>query len=352
MRRLGRLSVDVLPVLPSPEQLRYRNKVQVPFQPAPPPRGFAAGFYMPGTHTAVDFDDCIVQPESSVAIVRAVKELARRFRWEPYAEDKDRGWLRHLYARTNRAGQALVAFVTRHPRFPNEKEAVKELLERIPSTVSIWQNVQERRTSVVLGRAWRKLHGSDTMAERIGETVLEFSPGAFLQVNTAAAEVLYAAAEERLFKGGFKPKLVLDLYSGIGAIAFWLAPKVPRVIGMEEVYQAVEDAYYNARRLGFKHVDFLKGKVEHSIRQLREVAEPPPWAVVADPPRAGCEPAVLRSLSDKRVHRVVYISCNPATFARDARILCDKGFVLGPVQPVDLFPQTSHVELVAAFDRG
>ena len=348
LRRIGRLDAPVEEVIPSPSPWRYRNKVQVPFRQGP--EGPSAGFYAPGTHDMIEFDDCLVQPELSVALVREVKGLARRFGWRMYDEDADRGWLRHLFVRTNSLGEASLVFVTRTGDFPQEREAVAELTRSRKEIVSVWQNVQERKTSVILGPRWRKLAGRDRMREKIGRLSLEFSPAAFLQVNTPAAEVLYRTAESLLFTGGFRPLLTLDLYCGIGAIGLWIARGTPRVIGVEEVPQAVEDAYVNARKLGVKNITFLQGRAAFALRRMRGGATPHPWGAVLDPPRSGCEKEVLSFLSSRKVDRIVYVSCDPATFARDAAVLTGSGYRLDKVQPVDLFPQTSHVELAAKFD--
>lgn len=348
LRRVGKLEPPVLETLPSPQAWRYRNKVQVPFQPGPD-GGVVSGFYVPGSHRLVEWDDCLVQPELSVAIVKTVKELARKFGWRMYDENHDRGWLRHLLARTNSAGEAAAVFVTRNADFPQEKEAVEELREAHPELVSVWQNVQERKTSVVLGPRWRKLAGRDRLREKVGRLALEFSPAAFLQVNTPAAELLYRTVESYLFSGAFRPNLTLDIYCGVGAIGLWISRGTPRVVGIEEIPQAVEDAYANARRLGVRNATFVAGRAEHALRKMRGQGAPRPWGAVLDPPRAGCEEGVLRYLMEKKVERIIYVSCDPATFARDAGRL-SRAYDLEKVQPIDLFPQTSHVELVAKFD--
>ena len=354
IKRIGRLDTTVLPTLASPKQLRYRNKVQVPF--GRQGNRIVAGFYQPGSHSIVDFEDCLVQPELSVAIVNRIKTLAgpgpAGFGWQPYDSRSHSGWLRHVFIRTNSAGKALVAFVTRTSAFPAEQRAVEALTAAFPQIVSIQQNVQPEQTSVILGPSWRKLWGQDTIEETIGRVKLVASPGAFLQVNTAATELLYGVAEAMLLSEGFRPSTVLDLYSGVGAIALWLAPKAGKVIGVEEVPQAVTDAIANAKRNGARNVTFIRSKSEAYFRSKYARQLPKYSAAVLDPPRAGCEPHVLRSLARSGVDRIVYVSCNPATFARDARILADHRFRLQRVQPVDLFPQTSHVELVGLFDSN
>jgi len=348
LKRIGRLETTVLPTLASPQPLRYRNKVQVPF--ARKDGKLQAGFYHPGSHDIVDLDDCLVQPELSVRILRKVKELAGPLDWKPYDAATNTGWLRHLFIRTNSMGQALVAFVTRAQIFPGEARAIAELTAAFPEIVSIQQNVQPDQSSIILGSRWRKVWGQDTLEEKVGPLHLTASPGAFLQVNTGAAELLYATAEEMLLSEGFQPSTLLDLYSGIGSIALWLAPNVGKVIGVEEVSSAVMDAIANAKRNNIRNAHFVRSTAESYFRSKHARQLSRSSAAVLDPPRAGCEPHVLRALARSGVERIVYVSCNPATFARDARILADHHFELRGIQPVDLFPQTSHVELVGLFD--
>ncbi|MBI5595732.1 MAG: 23S rRNA (uracil(1939)-C(5))-methyltransferase RlmD [Elusimicrobia bacterium] len=353
MFRIAKLrEPQVEPTLPAPLPWRYRNKVQVPFGMSE--GKVVAGFYAAGSHRIVDFPDCLVQPEASVRIVLRVKELVRELRWQVYDEDRGAGWLRHLFVRTNSDGKALAAMVTRTQDFPGEEKAVKLLRESIPELIGLHQNVQPEKTSVVLGPLWRRVWGAERIEERLGRLRLSVSPEAFLQVNTPATEVLYALAAEMLTSGGFRPAVALDLYSGIGSIALWIAPLCGRVLGVEENRGAVEDAWENARLNDVRNARFLAGSVETGLAKLRRElagAAPGSAAAVLDPPRAGCTKPVLKALSDRALSRVVYISCNPATFARDADWLSRHGWKLARVRPVDLFPQTHHVETVGLFLR-
>lgn len=354
LRRIGRVAEPrVEPVIPSPSPWRYRNKVQVPFGL----RGgrITAGFYAPGSHDIVDFDDCPVQPELSVRIVRKVKELAESLRWPVYDPRAKRGWLRHLLVRVTLEGRAQATVVSRSRDFPKETQYVSAMRESFPELTGLFQNVQEEATSVILGPAWRRLWGDPGLEERVGRLKLKASPGAFLQVNTPACEKLYDQAAAQFGAEGLRPDLAVDLYCGVGGIALWLAPLARRVLGVEESRQAVADAWENARANGVRNARFMAGRAETLLGKLRTElsrAEPGSCAAVIDPPRAGVAPAVLRALASPALGRIVYVSCNPATFARDAAALGGLGFSLKTVQPVDLFPQTSHVELTARFDRG
>ncbi|HVE13240.1 MAG TPA: 23S rRNA (uracil(1939)-C(5))-methyltransferase RlmD [Elusimicrobiota bacterium] len=354
LERIGKLrGVPVAATLASPAAWRYRNKVQVPF--AKVGDGVQAGFYSPGSHQIADFDDCPVQPELSVRVVRKVKELAAALRWSVYDESSDRGWLRHLLVRTNADGKALAAVVSKTEDFPGRERFLSAMVEAFPELASVFHNVQPLKTSVVLGPTWKLLRGHARMQERLGKLTLRFSPSAFLQVNTPACEVLYKAVADFLGEDGFRPDLLLDLYCGVGSIALWLAPACRKVLGVEENRQAVEDAWENARLNNVKNARFVAGTAESMTAKLRrefDPFEPGTCAAVVDPPRAGCEETVLRAFSSPAVRRVVYVSCNPPTLARDAGVLAAVGYVLKKVQPVDLFPQTSHIEAVALFERG
>lgn len=342
----------VEPTRASPGSWRYRNKALVPFGLSG--GRVVAGFYAPGSHAIVDFEDCLVQPELSVRLVLRVKALARELGWRVYDEDRQAGWLRHLFVRTNSAGEALAAVVSRTPEFPGRERFVAELRAGFPEIRGLFQNIQPRKTPVVLGPHWRKLWGADHLIERVGALRLRVSPAAFLQVNTPGAEVLYGTARELLLEGGFRPRLALDLYSGAGPIALWIAPDCGRVLGLEANRAAVADAEENARLNGIGNARFVSGAVESLLGRLgRELADAPPGsaAAVLDPPRAGCERAVLSAFRASALGRIVYVSCNPASFARDADRLGRMGWRLDRVVPVDMFPQTSHVELVARFTR-
>ncbi|MBI4057217.1 MAG: 23S rRNA (uracil(1939)-C(5))-methyltransferase RlmD, partial [Elusimicrobia bacterium] len=353
LERIGKIkNPPLLDPIPSPEPWRYRNKVQVPFgmgrgksltpsaelrvpTGAPEEPSVLVGFYHPGTHRIVNFEDCLVQPELSVQIVQKVKQIAQKYRWQPYNEDAQSGWLRHLFIRTNEKKEALVAFVTRSPNFPHSKEAIQDLTQTFPSIISFFQNIQPLKTSVILGPRWIKLWGRDHMEERIGNLHLSVSPEAFLQVNTKATEKLYQQVEEFLKYGKSIPRNVLDLYCGVGTISLWVSPLVQQVVGIEENREAVQDAYQNARLNRVRNVHFLAGKVEYTLPKL----DFPSDAVILDPPRQGCQPEVLKKIIKLEARKVVYVSCNPATFARDVLVLGQGGFRLIQVQPVDLFPQ-------------
>jgi 23S rRNA (uracil1939-C5)-methyltransferase len=314
-----------------------------------------AGFYASGSHEIVDYSDCLVQPELSVQLTLKVKELARDLGWSIYNEKKHSGWLRHILIRTNQSGQASLALVTRNPHFPQESRFVREIRSSFPQLVSLFQNIQTLKTSVVLGPYWRKLWGQERLEERLGPFRLRLSPGAFLQINTPACQILYDVVKGFLSPMNTRPQLILDLYCGIGGVALWIANCADKILGIEENQQAVEDAWFNARLNGVRNVRFKAGLVETLRKYLyKELdgVERGRAAAVLDPPRSGLGEAALPIFKAPSLSRLVYVSCNPATLARDIARLASYGWRLTRIQPVDLFPQTSHVESVALLERG
>lgn len=349
LRRIGGFSrVPVADTAASPSAFRYRNKVQVPF--CLRNGKIAAGFYGPYSHNIVDSDDCVIQPELSVNIVRFVKAMAEKNKWSVYDFSSKRGWLKHLFVRTNAEGRAVVAFVTGDFSFRGLDNALSGLTAMFPQVTGILQNVQPESTSVVLGKQWKKLWGSAYMEERLGNLKLLVSPEAFLQVNTPAAEILYSIAADSLREGS-RVEEVVDLYSGVGAIAMRVARDFRKVTGIEDNAQAVDCARRNARINKIFNVRFETGRSERLLPEVLKEASGNHVGIVLDPPRYGCHPAVIKNLARFRVRKVVYVSCNPVSFARDAALLAAEGFRLLRVRPVDLFPQTSHVEVVGVFDR-
>ncbi len=338
----------VLPTLRAPKPFGYRNKVQIPFMPGT--HGPRMGFFSAGSREIVDLKECPIQPDLSVRIALKVKAMAIARGWTFYDGKTGRGWLRHLYIRTNAEGRALVGLVTLYQDFPDREVFAAELRAAHPEIAGIHQNIQPERTSVVLGPVWRRLWGQRELEETLGRFTFSASPGTFLQVNTPAAEILYNAAKDAVRLDGKKFPLGLDLYCGVGTLTLWMAEVFARVIGVEENKDAISDAYRNAERNGVRNVRFKAGRAEAVLPKLsRELPEM--TCAVVDPPRVGLSQPVRRFLTDKKIKRLVYVSCDPATFARDAGFLSHSGYVLRRVQPVDLFPQTSHVELVGLLDR-
>ncbi len=333
----------------APKPWGYRNKVQIPFGNGE--HGPVMGFFSAGTRSIVDMRECPIQPELSVRIAHTVKKMAVSRGWTFYDAKTGRGWLRHLYIRTNAEGEAIVALVVTRPEFADREAFAAELRAQHPEVIGLHSNVQQERTAVVIGEQWRRLWGAREIEETMGRFRFSGSPGAFLQVNTPSAVLLYDEAKAAMRDGGRKFPMGLDLYCGVGTLTLWMADAFPKIVGVEENREAVQDAYRNAERNRVRNARFKAGRAEAVLPKLARELESE-CAVLVDPPRVGLSQPVRRFLTDKRLRRLVYVSCDPATFARDANFLSHSGYALKRVQPVDLFPQTSHVELVALLDRS
>ena len=251
------------------------------------------------------------------------------------------GWIRHLLVRTTSAGdgKALLVFVTRSPEFPHESKIIPQLMRQFPELVGVHQNVNPGRTNVILGRQWRRIYGQDYLEERLGPLKFRLSPSAFFQINSPQTEVLYNVTKSMAGKG----ERLLDLYTGVGTIALWLSDQFTYVGGVEENAAAIHDAEANASLNDIRNVQFATQSTESFLGALsREPRQP--VTVVVDPPRAGCAPTVIQSLLALRPQTLIYVSCDPATLARDLAILVKGGYKLNDIQPVDLFPHTPHIE--------
>ncbi|MGQ0644412.1 MAG: 23S rRNA (uracil(1939)-C(5))-methyltransferase RlmD [Elusimicrobiota bacterium] len=353
-QRVGRIAKPpVEETLAAESPWRYRNKAQIPFAPAGgpdnPAGGLKAGFYAPASHNIVPFDDCLVQPEPAVALFRSVKEWFARHPAAAYDQSTEQGWLRHLLIRVGAGGNLLAALVTKDEGFPNAVAFAEYLSAANPGLRSLFQNVNPKPGSVVLGPQWRHLWGKRYLEETLLGLRFRLSPGTFFQVNREMAEKLYQKVAE--FADLKLEDHALELYAGVGAIAQLLARKAKYVWAVEDNAQAVEDAIESAKENGVSNVRFYQGRCEDVLTRGRfsRGVDDVLGAVVLDPPRAGCEQSVLKAVMRLAPAKIVYVSCDPATLARDARYLSTGGYLLRRSVPVDLFPQTAHVESVSLF---
>jgi 23S rRNA (uracil1939-C5)-methyltransferase len=339
-------AVVVHPTLGMSDPWRYRNKVQVPI--GEQEGGLVGGFYAQGTHDIIDMDTCLIQHEQGDVVVRQVKRIAQGFGIRAYDETTHTGLLRHVVVRVGyRTGEVMVVLVTNGERIPYAAEFIEAIREDIPGVTSICQSINTKRTNVIFGDRTEVLWGRDVIYDLIGNIRFAISARSFFQVNPTQTEVLYGKALE--YAGLSGEETVIDAYCGIGTISLFLAQKAKKVYGVEIVPEAIDDARANATLNGISNVDFAVGKAEELIPQWREqgiVAD----VIVVDPPRKGCDPALLATIAAMRPKRVVYVSCNPATLARDLAILEDGGFRTVEVQPVDMFPHTVHVECVVLLE--
>ncbi|HEY3364318.1 MAG TPA: 23S rRNA (uracil(1939)-C(5))-methyltransferase RlmD [Symbiobacteriaceae bacterium] len=348
LERLGKLKdVTVHPTKGMDEPWHYRNKAQFPVGTRS--GKVIAGFFAPGTHRIVDIAGCDIQHPLGNGVMQAVKALVQRHGVSIYDERTHRGVLRHVLARVGRGtGEAMAVLVTNGPELPHGKEIARALMAQVPAVVSVVQNINSQRTNVVLGRESRVLAGRGEIIDHIGALEFAISPVSFFQVNPVQTEVLYGQA--LAYAGLTGAETVLDLYCGIGTISLFLAKQARAVIGIEVVPEAIEDALVNARRNGVENVRYVCGDATAEMPKLAAEGTKAD-VIVVDPPRKGCDPPVLEAMAAMTPERIVYVSCNPASLARDLGLLAGLGYRTLEVQPVDMFPHTAHVECVAWLAR-
>ncbi len=342
-----RRAVVVRPTIGMATPWRYRNKAQVPVGVVD--GALVGGFYARGSHRIIDMETCLIQHESNDEVIRRVKAIGRRLGITAYDEETGQGLLRHVVVKVGfRTGEMMLVLVTNGDRIPREDEWIAAIREELPSVVSICQNVNTRQTNVIFGDVTRVLWGREVIYDYIGDVKFAISARSFYQVNPIQTEVLYGKTVE--YAGLTGQETVIDAYCGIGTISLFLAQHAKRVYGVEIVKEAIEDARVNAKLNGMEHVTFEVGASEDVIPAWKEQGIEAD-VIVVDPPRKGCDPRLLETILEMKPERVVYVSCNPATLARDLRILEDGGYRTVEVTPVDMFPHSVHVECVVLMSR-
>ena len=346
LTRVGGVSLELPQVLGAENPLRYRNKVQFPV--AQEKRGLAVGYYRSRSHDVLDVDDCLLQPETVTTLRRAFKGWMERYRVPAYDEGTCQGLIRHLYVRTNQAGEALCCVVANGTRLPHAPELVQSLRQAAPTLAGLVLNTNTKDTNVILGPNYRTIWGRDFLEERLCGMTFRLSVPSFFQINRAQTERLYAQALE--FAGLTGQETVLDLYCGIGTISLALAQRAGQVIGAEIVPEAVQDAQANAARNQVSNARFLCGDAGEAAFQLAAEGVRP-QVICVDPPRKGLAPEVPEILASMAPERIVYVSCDPATLARDVKRFGELGYPAVKSQAVDLFPRTAHVETVVLLSK-
>jgi 23S rRNA (uracil1939-C5)-methyltransferase len=350
LARLGGLAgVALRPILPAEEIWGYRNKME--FTVAPAPGGPIVGLHEADRYDAVlDVERCLIQSDRMNALLDEARRFFRESGIRAYEQEGGEGLLRFLMLREGRrTGEAMANVVTASPAVSELAPLARRLAARVPGTVSVVMNVNPKKASVAVGVEEHLLGGRDHIRESIGGLTFQVSANSFFQTNTVQAERLFALVLESAALEGHET--VIDLYSGTGAISLLLARRCRQVYGIEVAQAAVDDAALNAEVNGIRNCIFLCGEVRFVLPALiaRGVSAE---AVVADPPRAGFHPKALHALITLAPRRIVYVSCNPATLARDVGELVRAGYRLEWVQPVDMFPHTPHIEAVARLERG
>jgi 23S rRNA (uracil1939-C5)-methyltransferase len=347
LQRIGKLeNIVVHPVLGMEDPWRYRNKAQVPVGERE--GGLIAGFYQNRSHDIIDMEACLIQQEKNDTVVQTVKRICDKYGVRAYNEQTHKGTIRHIMARYGmKTGEIMVVLITRTSVLPNKESIIEEILAEIPEVKSIVQNINSKRTNVIFGDETRVLQGNEFIYDYIGNIKFAISARSFYQVNPAQTKVLYDQALQYAELNG--EETVIDAYCGIGTISLFLAEKAKKVYGVEIVPEAIEDAKRNAKINGIDNVEFAVGEAEKVIPKWYEEGVNADVLVV-DPPRKGCDVTLLQTIIEMKPKKVVYVSCNPATLARDLRILEDGGYKTLEVQPVDMFPQTTHCEAVAKIE--
>lgn len=342
LRRLGGLDPVMLPITPSPLVQGYRNKAQYPIREYD--GKIEAGFFAKRSHRVISCASCDLQPAFFEQILEYTKQFLEEYHISAYDEQTGKGKVRHLYIRYGEvSGEVMVCLVVNSERLPHAAEYVEGLLKVCPQVVSVVLNINREQNNVILGQKCITLYGKDTIEDTLCDVRFELSPLSFYQVNRQAAEKLYRlAAEMAQFEGN---ELLIDLYCGAGTIGLSMASKVRELIGVEIVPDAVENAKENAKRCGVENARFICADAKEAAAQLA-AENLHPDVIVVDPPRKGCDLEVLQAIAAMAPKRLVMISCNSASLARDCKELEALGYHLEKAAPVDLFPRTTHVETV------
>ncbi|PSB53198.1 23S rRNA (uracil(1939)-C(5))-methyltransferase RlmD [filamentous cyanobacterium Phorm 6] len=329
-----------------PQFLGYRNKATYPVAVSATGQ-VQAGYYQKSTHKLVNLNQCPVQDPRLNPLLKEVKEDIHWRDWPVYDEKKHTGELRHLSLRIGRrTGEMLLTLIVRTGELPGIEEQASEWLNRYPQLVGVCLNVNSAQTNVIFGAETRCIAGQSYLRERFAGLNFQLRADTFFQVNTEAAEALLEVIVGELNLQG--NEVLVDAYCGIGTFTLPLAKQVKIAIGLEVQPAAIEQARLNAELNDLRNVEFQVGTVENLLPTLGLT----PDIVLLDPPRKGCDRAVLETIKEIKPNRIVYVSCKPATLARDLKILCENGdYKLARVQPADFFPQTSHVECVAFLVR-
>ena len=344
LSRIGGSDVTVEEILGAQDTLRYRNKAQYPVS-----KDGAVGFYRARTHEVIECEHCLlVRPEADAA-AEALREYMQSCRVAGYDEKTGRGLVRHLYIRSNAAGESLICVLVNGDKLPKEDRLVTLLRDACPKCTGIVLGTNTKKGNVILGDRYRTLWGSDRLEDTLCGKTFRLSVPSFYQVNRVQAERLYAKAIE--FAGLTGQETVLDLYCGAGTITLALSDHAKKVLGAEIVPEAIDDARENAARNGVKNAEFFCGDASDVAKKLaRENLRPD--VITVDPPRKGLAADVVESIAEMQPGRVVYVSCDSATMARDVKRLADLGYTAQRACAVDMFPRADHVETVVLLSKG
>lgn len=345
-KRIGHLDALVMPIMPSPKSERYRNKAQYPVRRTGDK--LEIGFFARKSHRVIDDSDCFLQPVEFNDIKEIIRVWIKKYAVSIYSEAKGTGLLRHIFVRkAESTGEISVCLVINGKKIPEPKALVNELL-KIEGFKTLTLNINREDTNVILGKETLPVYGDGFIEDVICGVRVRISPQSFYQVNKDCAELLYKKVAAYADLNG--EQTVLDLYCGTGTIGLTLADKAKSLIGAELVPEAVEDARKNAQLNNITNAEFICGDAAAVADELKKRGTAPD-VVIIDPPRKGCSEELLKTIADMSPEKTVYVSCDPATLARDCAVLSTLGYEVTEATPVDMFPGTTHVETVCLLSR-
>ncbi|MDS2447362.1 23S rRNA (uracil(1939)-C(5))-methyltransferase RlmD [Streptococcus pneumoniae] len=343
----GIADVEVAETLGMEHPVKYRNKAQVPVRRV---NGvLETGFFRKNSHDLMPLEDFFIQDPIIDQVVVALRDLLRRFDLKPYDEKEQSGLIRNLVVRRGHySGQIMVVLVTTRPKVFRVDQLIEQVIKQFPEIVSVMQNINDQNTNAIFGKEWRTLYGQDYITDQMLGNDFQIAGPAFYQVNTEMAEKLYQTAID--FAELKKDDVVIDAYSGIGTIGLSVAKHVKEVYGVELIPEAVENSKKNAQLNNISNAHYVCDTAENAMKNwLKDGIQP--TVILVDPPRKGLTESFIKASAQTGADRIAYISCNVATMARDIKLYQELGYELKKVQPVDLFPQTHHVETVALLSK-
>ena len=339
--------VEVKETIGMETPFKYRNKAQIPVRKIN--ERLELGFFRRNSHDLIPIEDFYIQETAIDEALLAIKPILEQYNVKPYDEEKQTGHLRNIVIRKGHyTDELMIVLVTKKKKLFKIGEICKEIVAAVPNVKSIMQSIHTENNNVILGKEFVRLYGTEYIEDQLLGNTYQISASSFYQINTTQAEVLYQEAIDRAELS--KEDVVIDAYCGIGTIGLSLAKEVKKVYGVEVVEEAIMDAKKNAEINGIENVEFEVGKAEFVFdKWLKEGLKP--TVILVDPPRKGLTESFIKSSAEMNPEKIVYVSCDPATFARDLKLYGELGYKPDYVQPVDMFPQTSHVETVVLMSR-
>ena len=339
--------VEVKETIGMETPFKYRNKAQIPVRKIN--ERLELGFFRRNSHDLIPIEDFYIQETAIDEALLAIKPILEQYNVKPYDEEKQTGHLRNIVIRKGHyTDELMIVLVTKKKKLFKIGEICKEIVAAVPNVKSIMQSIHTENNNVILGKEFVRLYGTEYIEDQLLGNTYQISASSFYQINTTQAEVLYQEAIDRAELS--KEDVVIDAYCGIGTIGLSLAKEVKKVYGVEVVEEAIMDAKKNAEINGIENVEFEVGKAEFVFdKWLKEGLKP--TVILVDPPRKGLTESFIKSSAEMNPEKIVYVSCDPATFARDLKLYGELGYTPDSVQPVDMFPQTSHVECVTVLKK-